>query len=74
MSERILRKREVQHRIPVGKTKLEEDILPRLNRVALGPRYVGFTETSVDRLIKQLILESATAAPIVPAPNRALRD
>ena len=74
MSERILRKREVQHRIPVGKTKLEEDILPRLDRVALGPRCVGFTETSVDRLIKQLILESATAAPIVPAPNRTLRD
>ena len=69
MSERILRKPEVRQRIPVGKTKLEEDILPRLDKVILGPRCVGFTEGSVDRLIRQLILESATAASIVPRPN-----
>ena len=71
MSERILRKPDVRKLIPVGKTKFEEDIVPRLDKVILGPRCVGFTEGSVDRLIKQLILESTAAAPIVPAPNRA---
>lgn len=74
MSERILRKPEVRKLIPVGKTKFDEDIAPRLEKVALGVRAVGFTETSVDRLIKQLILESTTAAKIVPAPNRTRRD
>lgn len=73
MSERIVRKPEARQRIPVGKTKFEEDIVPRLDKVFLGPRCVGFTESSIDRLIRQLILESATAAPIVPVPN-ARRD
>jgi predicted DNA-binding transcriptional regulator AlpA len=60
MTERILRKPEVRSRVPVGKTKFEEDIAPRLDKVYLGPRCVGFTESSVERLIKELIAESAT--------------
>jgi hypothetical protein len=66
----ILRKPEVRGRIPVGKTKFEEDIAPRLEKIQLGPRCVGFTESSVDRLIKELVTESATAPQFVPPPNK----
>jgi predicted DNA-binding transcriptional regulator AlpA len=64
--ERILRKPEVRQRIPVGKTKFEEDIAPRLDKVQLGQRAVGFTESSVNALIAELIAESGTIerAPI----------
>jgi hypothetical protein len=62
MTESILRKPEVRRRIPVGHTKFEEDIAPRLDKVFLGPRCVGFTESSVERLIKELITESAAHA------------
>ena len=71
--ERILRKPEVRNRLPVGKTKFEEDIAPRLEKVHLGPRCVGFTESSVERLIKDLIAESAardSATPPTSAPTR----
>ena len=67
---RILRKPEVRNRIPVGKTKLEEDIIPRLDKVRLGPRCVGFTEDSVDRVVSELIAESASIPDFVPTPNR----
>jgi hypothetical protein len=67
---RILRKPEARQRIPVGKTKFDEDIAPRLDKVHLGPRCVGFTEDSVDRLVDELIAESANTPDFVPAPNR----
>jgi predicted DNA-binding transcriptional regulator AlpA len=59
--QRILRKAQVRDRIPVGKTKFEEDIVPRLTKIQLGPRAVGYLESSVDRLIDELIEESAAA-------------
>jgi predicted DNA-binding transcriptional regulator AlpA len=70
--ERILRKPEVRNRIPVGKTKFEHDIVPRLDKVHLGPRCVGFTESSVERVIGELIADSASAPDFVPAPNKKL--
>lgn len=69
---RILRKPEVRRRIPVGKTKLEQDIILRLDKVHLGPRCVGFIEESVDRLVETLIAESASIPDFVPTPNRKL--
>jgi hypothetical protein len=69
---RLLRKSEARRRIPVGKTKFEQDIVPRLDKVRLGPRCVGFTEDSVDRVIDELIAESANIPAIVPAPNKKL--
>lgn len=71
-SKRILRKPEARQRIPVGKTKFEQDIVPRLTKVRLGPRCVGFTEDSVDRVVDELIAESATIPDFVPAPNKKL--
>ena len=47
--------------------------MPRLERVQLGPRSVGYTETSIDRLIKELIAETETAPKIVPPPNKKRR-
>jgi hypothetical protein len=64
--ETILRKAEVRRRIPVGKTKFESDIVPRLTKVRLGPRCVGFTESSVEKLIEKLILTTADMPPIPP--------
>jgi predicted DNA-binding transcriptional regulator AlpA len=69
---RILRKPEARRRIPVGKTKFEEDIAPRLDKVRLGPRCVGFTEDSVERVIDELIAESANIPDFVPTPNKKL--
>jgi hypothetical protein len=69
-TEVIVRKPEARRQIPVGKTKFEEDIVPRLDKVYLGPRCVGFTQSSINRLIAQLIAESAGAPKIVPAPNK----
>jgi predicted DNA-binding transcriptional regulator AlpA len=67
---RLLRKPEIRHRFGVGQSKLEEDILPRLDKVYLGPRCVAYTEASVDRLYDQLIAESGRAVKFTPAPNR----
>ena len=68
-TEVIVRKPEARRQIPVGKTKFEEDIV-RLDKVYLGPRCVGFTQSSINRLIAELIAESAGAPKIVPAPNK----
>jgi hypothetical protein len=71
-NERIMRKREVRQRIPVGATKFEADIVPRLIKVRIGPRIVGFTESSVNRLVAEMIAASADA-PAIPSPNRPRR-
>lgn len=57
--ERIVRKEEARRRVGVGKTKFEEDIVPRLTKVQLGPRAVGYLESSIDRLIDEFVAESA---------------
>ncbi len=72
-NEIILKKPEVRRQIPVGKTKFEEDIAPRLEKVYLGPHSVGFTQSSVDRVKAELIAASANAPKIVPPPNRRPR-
>ena len=71
VNRKVLRKSELRAMFPVGKTKLAEDIIPRLEEVRLGPRCVGYTERSAIRLQDELIAE-ATSAPI-PAPARRKR-
>lgn len=68
MPERIVRKLEARRRIPTGKTKFDQDIAPRLVKVQIGPRCVGFTESSIERLIEDLIAESTTT-PRAPLPT-----
>jgi predicted DNA-binding transcriptional regulator AlpA len=70
MPERILREHEARYRVGLGKTKFHEDVAPRLVRVQIGPRAVGYTESSVERLIQELIAESAALARYSPPPNR----
>jgi hypothetical protein len=62
----IRRKAEARGRFGVGKTMFDEQIAPRLTKVRLGPRTVGFTDSSIEALIGELIEESAD---IVPAPT-----
>jgi len=68
VGERILRKPEVRERIGIGKTMFEESIAPRLTKVQLGPRAVGFTESSVNRLIEEMIAATGTI-PRAPVPS-----
>ncbi len=70
MSENLVRKREALKRFPVGRTKFEEDIAPRLTKVRLGPRCVAFTESSIDRVVDEFIAESAAIPQFVPTPNK----
>jgi hypothetical protein len=71
--ERLLRKPEARRCFSVGKTTFEERIVPRLDKVYVGPRTVTFTQTSVERLMEELKAESAAiaaAAPPVPVAKR----
>jgi hypothetical protein len=61
----IRKKAEARARFPGGHTFFDEQIAPRLTKVRLGPRLIGFTESSIQKLIAELIAESAD---IVPAP------
>jgi hypothetical protein len=62
----IRRKAEARARFPGGHTFFDEKIAPRLTKVRLGPRLIGFTDSSIERLIGELIEESKN---IVPAPR-----
>jgi hypothetical protein len=74
-AERILRERELlRDYIPVGRTKFRDAIAPRLVRVQLGPRCVGFTLSSVQKLIGELVDETPNAPKLMPAPNLRRRD
>ena len=46
-------------RLPTGKSHFYEAIEPRLEKVVLGPKAVGYTERSLDRLIEEGIDEAA---------------
>ncbi len=46
-------------RLPTGKSHFYEEIEPRLEKVVLGPKAVGYTERSLDRLIEEGIGEAA---------------
>src|SRR6478609_1824882 len=49
-------------RLPTGKTHFYEEIEPKLEKVALGPKAVGYTERSLDKLIEQSIEPRAERA------------
>jgi hypothetical protein len=68
--EKIVRKAEAIARLAVGHTYFEAKFAPRLTKVSLGVRAIGYTESSLDRLIAQLIAESAGKPAFVPPPNR----
>jgi hypothetical protein len=46
-------------RLPTGKSHFFEKIEPRLEKVALGPKAVGYTERSLNKLIEEGINEAA---------------
>jgi hypothetical protein len=70
MSDQLHRPRKAREILGVGKTKFDEDFVPRLEKVILGPRSIAFTDSSIQRLIRELVAESANATKIVPAPNK----
>lgn len=70
MSDQLHRPRKAREILGVGKTKFDQDLVPRLEKVVLGPRAVAFTDSSIQRLIRELVAESASAPKIVPAPNK----
>ena len=69
-------------RLPTGKSHFYEEIEPRLEKVVLGPKAVGYTERSLDTLIEEGIGEAAAerdrrlrasadnASPKPPQPKR----
>lgn len=54
---RILRLAEVRKRIPIGRTKLDEDFIKtgRLKLIKLGKRAVGVLESNVEQVIDELL-------------------
>jgi hypothetical protein len=69
VKEKIVRKAGAIARLGVGHTLFEEKFAPRLTKVQLSERAIGYTESSIDQLIAELIAESADAPKIVPEPN-----
>ena len=70
MSDQLHRPAKARGFFSVGKTKFEEDIAPHLDKVILGPRAIAYTDSSIQRHIRELVAESANAPKIVPAPNK----
>jgi predicted DNA-binding transcriptional regulator AlpA len=68
--EKIVRKREAMARLGVGHSHFEANFAHRLTKVQLGDRAIGFTESSLDRLIEKLIADSADKPAFVPPPNK----
>ena len=70
-------------RLPTGKSHFYEEIEPRLEKVVLGPKAVGYSERSLDALIEEGIGEAAAqrdrrlranaddAPPKPPQPKRS---
>lgn len=46
-------------RLPTGKSHFYEEIEPQLEKVVLGPKAVGYSERSLEKLIEQGIDEAA---------------
>ena len=40
-------------RLPTGKSHFYEEIEPKLEKVVLGPKAVGYTERSLDKMIEE---------------------
>jgi hypothetical protein len=56
----------------VGHSKGEKDFAPRLQKVRLGKRGVGYTLSSIEKLIADLIAESGDIVPApLPRPRKA---
>jgi hypothetical protein len=74
MSEQILREPAARSMLgEVGRTKFRDDFRPRLQVVKLGPKAIGYTASSVQRLIGELIAESGDAPVFDPEPNKRRR-
>ena len=56
-------------RLPTGKSHFYGEIEPRLEKVVLGPKAVGYTERSLDRLIEEGIGEAAAERDRRPRAN-----
>jgi hypothetical protein len=68
----IRRKAEARARFPGGHTFFDEQIAPRLQKVRLGRRLIGFTESSIEKLIAELVAESGNIMPApLPRPRKA---
>jgi predicted DNA-binding transcriptional regulator AlpA len=75
--ERIVRKAEAPYTFGVGRSKFDADIAPRLQKVRLGKRCVGFTQSSIERVLAEIVAESSsvTASPVPSAEQqRAARE
>jgi hypothetical protein len=75
--ESFFTKREARNHFKVGATKFAEDILPRLDRVYVGPRSLRLTGSSIARVTEEIIAQSAAvaaAAPPVPVNKRKARS
>src|ERR1700686_4822947 len=67
--ERIVREKECLGRLSCGKTTFRKRFRDRLTRVQLGPYSAGFTESSLELLIGELVSEAANSTPITPRTN-----
>jgi predicted DNA-binding transcriptional regulator AlpA len=76
MGERLLRRRAVLAKIPIGKTALEERYIKtgKLKKIQLGPRSVAFAESNVDEIVAEIIAESANIPACDPEPNKRRRN
>ncbi|HEY4982611.1 MAG TPA: hypothetical protein VII24_11920 [Pseudolabrys sp.] len=66
-------KREARGHFKVGATKFAEDILPRLDKVYMGPRSLRLTGSSIARVTEEIIAESAAVAATTPPIPQAKR-
>jgi hypothetical protein len=64
--ETFWRKPETRGHFKVGKSKFEEDIAPRLDKIYIGPRTIAYTGSSVARVTQEIIDESAAIAAAKP--------
>ena len=71
MSERIIRRTDAfSNYFGVGHTKFDEEIAPRLTRVQISKRAVGFTLSSIQKLIKEMVAEGERANAPSTTPAR----
>jgi hypothetical protein len=74
MGEQILREPAARSMLgKIGRTKFRSDFRPRLQFVKLGPKAIGYTQSSVERLIQELIDESGSVPVFDPMPNELRR-
>jgi hypothetical protein len=72
--EQIIRPKAAWTLLGVGHSKGEKDFAPRLVKVRLGKRGVGYTQSSIERLIAELIAESADIVPApLPRPRKQIK-